>query len=114
MRKCHRSKSLIFIQFKQQQKTQIVFFKENDRTILVEQYREASNDLSRTKITLTDLESQVNNLRQELQIKAADNKRLAEHVDYLERELQKVVSINIKNLFRNFSLASACCSWPRI
>jgi len=114
LRKCHRSKSLIFIQFKQQQKTQIVFFKENDRTILVEQYREASNDLSRTKITLTDLESQVNNLRQELQIKAADNKRLAEHVDYLERELQKVVSVNIKNLFRNFSLASACSSWPRI
>lgn len=78
-------------------KTEIVFFKENDRTILVEQYREASNDLSRTKITLSDLESQVNNLKQELQIKAADNKRLAEHVDYLERELQKVFSFNIKN-----------------
>ena len=67
---------------------------ENDRTTLFEQYRDATNELSRAKMTLTDMESQVANLREELQLKSSDTKRLAERNDYLERELQQV-----KNLF---------------
>ena len=58
--------------------------------MLLEQYREASNDLSRAKMTLSDIQSQANNLHQDLQIKSGDIKRLTEHIDYLERELQKV------------------------
>ena len=63
---------------------------ENDRTTLFEQYRDATNELSRARMTLTDVESQVANLRQELQIKSADNKRFTERIEYLERELQQV------------------------
>ncbi len=36
------------------------------------------------------MESQAANLRQELQIKSSDMKRLTERIDYLERELQQV------------------------
>lgn len=64
--------------------------KENDRTALVEQYREATNELSRAKMTLVDLETLANNLNQELQMKSSDNKRLTERIDYLERDLQQV------------------------
>ncbi|CAF0892237.1 unnamed protein product [Rotaria sordida] len=71
----------------------VIAQKENDRTTLVEQYRDASNELSRVQITLTDLETQANNLKQELHIKIADLKRLTERIDYLERELQHHVSI---------------------
>jgi len=39
---------------------------------------------------LTDVESQVNNLKQELHIKSSDIKHLTERIDYLERDLQKV------------------------
>ncbi|CAF5138800.1 unnamed protein product, partial [Rotaria sp. Silwood1] len=66
---------------------------ENDRTTLVEQYREAINELSRAQRTLDDLETQANNLKQELQIKTADIKRLTAHIDYLERDLQQHVSV---------------------
>ncbi|CAF3816066.1 unnamed protein product [Rotaria magnacalcarata] len=66
---------------------------ENDRSALVEQYREASNGLSRAQITLADMESQANNLKQELQIKVADIKRLTERLDYLERDLQQHASV---------------------
>jgi chaperonin cofactor prefoldin len=65
-------------------------FQENDRTILFEQYRETSNELSRANMTLTDMETQANNLIQELQIKSNDIKRLTERIDYLERDLQQV------------------------
>ena len=41
-------------------------------------------------MTLSDLESQANNLHQELQIKSSDIKRLSDHIDYLERDLQQV------------------------
>lgn len=41
-------------------------------------------------MTLSDVEAQVNNLRQELHIKSSDVKRLNERIDYLERDLQKV------------------------
>jgi polyhydroxyalkanoate synthesis regulator phasin len=41
-------------------------------------------------MTLTDMETQANNLIQELQIKSTDMKRLAERIDYLERDLQQV------------------------
>jgi hypothetical protein len=41
-------------------------------------------------MTLTDIESHANNLRQELQIKSNDIKRLTERIDYLERDLQQV------------------------
>ncbi|CAF3705141.1 unnamed protein product [Rotaria socialis] len=71
----------------------IIAQKENDRSALVEQYREASNGLSRAQITLADMESQANNLKQELQIKVADIKRLAERIDYLERDLQQHASV---------------------
>lgn len=64
--------------------------KENDRTALVEQYREATNELSRAKMTLVDLETLANNLNQELQMKSSDNKRLTERIDYLERDVQQV------------------------
>lgn len=57
---------------------------------MFEQYREATNELSHAKLTLADIESQAANLRQELQIKSADMKRLTERIDYLERELQQV------------------------
>lgn len=76
---------------------------ENDRTALVEQYRDATNELSRAKMTLVDLETLANNLRQDLQMKSNDNKRLLERIDYLERDLQQVT---IEFLFRtNNSLA---------
>ena len=65
-------------------------FQENDRTILHEQYREASNELSRARMTLTDMETQANNLIQELQIKSSDIRRLTERIDFLERDLQQV------------------------
>jgi len=39
---------------------------------------------------LTDVESQANNLKQELQMKSSDIKRLTERIDYLERDLQQV------------------------
>lgn len=65
-------------------------FQENDRTALVEQYREASNELSRAKVLLADIESQANNLKQELQIKSSDIQRLTERIDYLERDLHQV------------------------
>jgi archaellum component FlaC len=39
---------------------------------------------------LTDVESQVNNLKQELQIKTTDIRRFTERIDYLERDLQQV------------------------
>lgn len=67
------------------------FFQENDRTALFEQYRDATNELSRAKLTLSDMESQAANLKQELLIKSADMKRLAERIEYLERELQQVL-----------------------
>jgi polyhydroxyalkanoate synthesis regulator phasin len=41
-------------------------------------------------MTLSDIESQASNLRQELQIKSGDMKRLTERIDHLERELQQV------------------------
>ncbi|CAF1065645.1 unnamed protein product [Adineta steineri] len=72
----------------------VISQKENDRTSLFEQYREATNELSRAKLTLADIESQAANLRQELHIKSADMKRLAERTDYLERELQQHISVN--------------------
>ncbi|CAF1148783.1 unnamed protein product [Adineta steineri] len=72
----------------------VISQKENDRTTLFEQYREATNELSRAKLTLADIESQAANLRQELHIKSADMKRLAERTDYLERELQQHISVN--------------------
>ncbi|CAF3356594.1 unnamed protein product [Rotaria sp. Silwood1] len=71
----------------------VITQKENDRTTLVEQYREAINELSRAQRTLDDLETQANNLKQELQIKTADIKRLTAHIDYLERDLQQHVSV---------------------
>ncbi|CAF4362557.1 unnamed protein product, partial [Adineta steineri] len=43
---------------------------------------------------LAEIESQAANLRQELNIKSADMKRLAERTDYLERELQQHISVN--------------------
>lgn len=36
------------------------------------------------------MESQINSLKQELQMKSADMKRLTERIDYLERELHQV------------------------
>ena len=54
-------------------------------------------------MTLVDLETLANNLRQDLQMKSNDNKRLLERIDYLERDLQQVT---IEFLFRtNNSLA---------
>ncbi|CAF3616086.1 unnamed protein product, partial [Rotaria sordida] len=72
----------------------VITQKENDRTILFEQYREATNELSRAKLTLADMESQAANLKQELLIKSADMKRLVERIEYVERELQQHLSIN--------------------
>ena len=40
------------------------------------------------------MESQAANLRQEIQIKNADMKRLVERIEYLERELQQVKNFN--------------------
>jgi len=71
-------------------KMTVFFFKENDRTTLFEQYREATNELSHARLTVADIESQAANLQQELQIKSADMKRLVERIEYLERELQQV------------------------
>ncbi len=42
-------------------------------------------------MTLTDLESHINNLKQELQAKSSDGKRLTERIDYLEQDLQQVL-----------------------
>ena len=71
-------------------KKNIFSVQENDRTTIFEQYREATNELTRAKMTLADVESQIGNLKQELQIKSSDTKRLTERIDYLERELQQV------------------------
>ncbi|CAM4753973.1 unnamed protein product [Rotaria magnacalcarata] len=71
----------------------VISQKENDRTTLFEQYREATNELSRAKLTLADMDSQAANLKQELLIKSADMKRLAERTEYLERELQQHLSV---------------------
>lgn len=51
-------------------------------------------------MTLSDLESQANNLQQELQIKSSDIKRLTDHIDFLERDLQQVKNKN--SFFFNF------------
>ncbi|CAF0946900.1 unnamed protein product [Adineta ricciae] len=71
----------------------VITQKENDRTTLFEQYREATNELSRAKLILADMESQAAGLKQELQIRAADMKRFTERIDYLERELQQHISV---------------------
>lgn len=85
--------------------------KENDRTALVEQYREATNELSRAKMTLVDLETLATNLTQELQMKSSENKRLTERIDYLERDLRQVKSF----LFSfSFSFSSAISRGSRI
>ena len=68
----------------------LVFFQENDRTTLFEQYREATNELTRARMALTDMESQFAGLRQELQIKTSDMKRYTDRIEHLERELQQV------------------------
>ncbi|CAF0894547.1 unnamed protein product [Rotaria sp. Silwood1] len=72
----------------------VITQKENDRTTLFEQYRDATNQLSRAQLTLTDMESQAANLKQELLIKSADLKRFAERIEYLERELQQHLSVS--------------------
>ncbi|CAF4467207.1 unnamed protein product, partial [Rotaria sp. Silwood2] len=72
----------------------VITQKENDRTTLFEQYREATNELSHAKLTLADIESQAANLKQELLIKSSDMKRLAERIEYLERELQQHLSVS--------------------
>jgi polyhydroxyalkanoate synthesis regulator phasin len=41
-------------------------------------------------VLLADIESQANNLKQELQIKSSDIQRLTERIDYLERDLHQV------------------------
>ncbi|UJR35224.1 hypothetical protein I4U23_027990 [Adineta vaga] len=71
----------------------IIAQKENDRTSLIEQYREASNELGRVKMTLADIESHTNDLKQELQNKSADIKRLTERIDYLERDVHRHASV---------------------
>ena len=58
--------------------------------MVLEQYRKTSDELNRAKMTLGELESQLNNFKQELQIKEADMKRSLERSQYLENELQKV------------------------
>ena len=46
--------------------------------------------MSRAKITLAEMESRLNDLRQDSEIKAADARNAAERIDYLQNELQKV------------------------
>ena len=46
-------------------------------------------------MTLTDIESHANNLKQELQVKLSDIKRLTERLDYLERDVQQVKTFNL-------------------
>jgi len=72
----------------------VIAQKENDRTALFEQYRDATNELTRAKMTLTDIESQVAGLREELLLKNSDLKRLNERNEFLEREIQQHVNIN--------------------
>jgi len=71
----------------------VISQKENDRAMLVEQYRQTSDHLSRAKITLAEMESQINELRQDSEIKAADARNAAERIDYLQNELHKHMSL---------------------
>ncbi|CAF0717644.1 unnamed protein product [Adineta steineri] len=72
----------------------IITQKENDRATLIEQYREASTELSRAKMTLTDIESRANDLKQEVQIKSTDVKRLLDRIDCLERDVHHHASVS--------------------
>jgi hypothetical protein len=55
---------------------------------------------------LTDVESQVNNLKQELQIKTTDIRRFTERIDYLERDLQQVRMIDQVKRARNLEFTN--------
>jgi chromosome segregation ATPase len=57
---------------------------------LSEQYRQTSNDLTRAKLTLADMETQINELQHDLQVRMDDTQRVNERIGYLENELQKV------------------------
>ena len=91
-----------------------VVSQENDRTCLLEQYRESSNELSRAKILLTDMESQVGDLKQELQIGATESKRVTDRLEYLERELHKVRSRRVATSLDDRSIILARISRSRI
>ncbi len=66
--------------------------KEHDRSALLDQYREATNELSKMKMTLNQFETELSNLRIELQMKHAENKRLRERIDSVEKDNQQVWS----------------------
>ena len=66
--------------------------KEIDRSSLLDQYREISNEMNGMKANLSSFENETNNLKMEIQIKHADNKRLRERLDILERDHQQQLS----------------------
>lgn len=66
--------------------------KECDRSSLLEQYREITNEMNAMKASLSSFENETNNLKMEIQIKHADNKRLRERLDILERDYQQQLS----------------------
>ncbi|RNA09164.1 hypothetical protein BpHYR1_001033 [Brachionus plicatilis] len=66
--------------------------KESDRSSLLEQYREITNEMNAMKAALSSFENETNNLKMEIQIKHADNKRLRERLDILERDYQQQLS----------------------
>lgn len=70
--------------------------KEQDRSNLLEQYRDITNELNTMKMTLNSFENETANLKMEIQMKHADNKRLRERLDILERDFQQVNTINFK------------------
>ena len=64
--------------------------KEHDRSNLLDQYRDITNELNDMKMTLNSFESETNNLKVDCQMKHAENKRLRERLDQIEREFQQV------------------------
>jgi centrosomal protein CEP135 len=78
--------------------------REQDRSGLLEQYRDLSNELNQMKVTLNGLEAESGNLKIENQMKHADNKRLRERLDTIERDFQQVFLNIYKITVRVFSL----------
>lgn len=113
MRKRHRSKSLnwFFVLFEW---NKVLCLQENDRTILIEQFRETSNELNRAKLTVTQMESEVNSLRGEIQSRDSEMKRLLDRAQFLEKELEKVGENAAEFVCWTFVFVSANFSQSRI
>lgn len=68
-----------------------VFFQEEDRTQLLEQYRALSLEAERYETQTNQLEAETQTMRRDLHTKDVNIRRLQESLDLLDKELQQVL-----------------------